>query len=627
MPTLKKVGVRSASAGSPKVSTASGVSARRAYAEQALRHRVVPDASDLAKIADSLDGAVVRSVTATEHELAVLDAQVSFSCDGRSVVDFLDLSVSLPFWLAYVRAEAKRHMLEIQRRIHLLFERHKIGKTAFSWIFVEIMEQIDMVYHAIPNMAEHLPFAHGARLYSKVPKNKELSRQMQALIADWERRASTFDPNLFVTNAAFSPQTLAAYDGTTSLDQNTLPPLSYAMSLFHFPTGWAEQIQHLPEATAHVATEAWHRLDAFLDRVNNVTLVPLRETSHSLNLGAHIPSRLASLEFPASELLHKFEQTLDTVTERSRAGATGFVHRATLAVQDVEEALYYAAREVANGGKELIHYNALPYAWRNNDFILTGYRFIPLENWRYILKSTFELHNETGNIHTHVLGLAIIIVLYWFSGVLDPHTTLMDRWIQTLYLLAAAKCLLCSISWHIMSGCSNRQWFECFACIDYTGISWLVAASILSLVYNGFYCQPFLIALYSTGSFLLGTIMGVVPWAPWFNDPKNRTIRIWMFIVMALMGIVPFIHGVYLHGTSPVLQFYGPVFPSLLSYIVGVAFYGLRFPERFAPGRFDLIGQSHQLWHVAIVLAICLHYRAILIFHENRFEYSCKLAL
>jgi len=70
-------------------------------------------------------------------------------------------------------------------------------------------------------------------------------------------------------------------------------------------------------------------------------------------------------------------------------------------------------------------------------------------------------------------------------------------------------------------------------------------------------------------------------------------------------------------------QFYAPLIPSLGSYIVGGVLYSFRWPERWAPGKFDIIGHSHQLWHVAIVLAIYLHFQAVLSFHENRHAYSC----
>jgi adiponectin receptor len=39
------------------------------------------------------------------------------------------------------------------------------------------------------------------------------------------------------------------------------------------------------------------------------------------------------------------------------------------------------------------------------------------------------------------------------------------------YLLAAVSCLFTSASWHVLSGCASRRWFEWGACVDYIGIS------------------------------------------------------------------------------------------------------------------------------------------------------------
>ena len=93
--------------------------------------------------------------------------------------------------------------------------------------------------------------------------------------------------------------------------------------------------------------------------------------------------------------------------------------------------------------------------------------------------------------------------------------------------------------------------------------------------------------------------MSILPWSPWFNDIRYRTIRITLFLGMACMGIVPFVHGTILHGYDNMAQFYAPLIPSLGSYIVGVVLYSFRWPERWAPGKFDIVGHSPQLWHVS----------------------------
>lgn len=44
-----------------------------------------------------------------------------------------------------------------------------------------------------------------------------------------------------------------------------------------------------------------------------------------------------------------------------------------------------------------------------------------------------------------------------------------------------------------------------------------------------------------------------------------------------------------------------------LLYIAGAGIYAARVPERFAPGRFDLLGASHQVFHCLVVAAAGSH--------------------
>lgn len=44
-----------------------------------------------------------------------------------------------------------------------------------------------------------------------------------------------------------------------------------------------------------------------------------------------------------------------------------------------------------------------------------------------------------------------------------------------------------------------------------------------------------------------------------------------------------------------------------LLYFMGVVVYVLRVPERWFPGRFDIWGHSHQIWHIFVVLGIIVH--------------------
>jgi adiponectin receptor len=52
-----------------------------------------------------------------------------------------------------------------------------------------------------------------------------------------------------------------------------------------------------------------------------------------------------------------------------------------------------------------------------------------------------------------------------------------------------------------------------------------------------------------------------------------------------------------------------------------VLIYAFKLPESlFAPGRFDLVGASHQIWHLLVVLAAYLHFAGVNNFRHFRYE-------
>ena len=58
-------------------------------------------------------------------------------------------------------------------------------------------------------------------------------------------------------------------------------------------------------------------------------------------------------------------------------------------------------------------------------------------------------------------------------------------------------------------------------------------------------------------------------------------------------------------------------------YAFGAISYALKFPERYFPGKFDIWGNSHQLFHIYDLAAAFLHlYGSFRTFHERQL-YPC----
>ncbi|KAM0753865.1 HlyIII-domain-containing protein [Meredithblackwellia eburnea MCA 4105] len=275
--------------------------------------------------------------------------------------------------------------------------------------------------------------------------------------------------------------------------------------------------------------------------------------------------------------------------------------------------MYHAALE--KGRQRLLRYEELPMEWRNNEHILSGYRFIAGGSWGTLLRSGFEFHNETVNIQSHLLGTLSLIYLLVYIFPSSPHAhvdaTFADSAIAILFVGAAIKCLVCSTAWHLCAGSGDLRCFQGAACVDYVGISGLIAASVMGMEFYGFYCRPELAAGYMTFSAVLGIAGMILPWKPWFNEREFKMWRIAFFLGLAGSALAPILHMAFLFGFGPTFAFFSPVIPSVAAYLVGLSFYANHFPECTSPGRWDNLLASHQLWHIAIVTAVWLHWWAL----------------
>lgn len=168
------------------------------------------------------------------------------------------------------------------------------------------------------------------------------------------------------------------------------------------------------------------------------------------------------------------------------------------------------------------------------------------------------------NIHTHLIPLISLISLtfpYVYEYIVPttfaraiapwantlPHLSFLrsspslDTLPAVMFTLSAACCLLSSVIWHIFAGCSNEFLVEGAARGDYVGIGWfvhlcfspvevftlfrchrLISASVATMVYHGFNCQPTHLTMYTSLSILTGLAGSVVPFQVWFNERRNK---------------------------------------------------------------------------------------------------------
>ncbi|ORX45711.1 HlyIII-domain-containing protein [Hesseltinella vesiculosa] len=297
--------------------------------------------------------------------------------------------------------------------------------------------------------------------------------------------------------------------------------------------------------------------------------------------------------------------------------SSGFLHY----VDDQVHESWNAA--VKDAHRRLLYLHELPVEWQENEYVLSGYRFY--HRSQDCLKSIFMLHNETMNIHSHLIGfifflaLSIYMVNYQF-----PNASLKDFAIFVTFCFAALNCLFCSCIYHTFI-CHSHHTIKSFtATLDYIGIAFLITASVMVVEHFGFYCQPDIANRYMIFTGLMGCVGTISPFFKCWDTKEYRPLRIAVFLTMGFSSAVPVFHLLFTHGLSASKEFFQMATVSVMMYITGVFIYAHRFPEKMFPGRFDFAGMtSHAIWHVFVCFGIYFHYQASIQFYEHRYAYSC----
>ncbi|KAF8400472.1 hypothetical protein HHK36_013770 [Tetracentron sinense] len=307
----------------------------------------------------------------------------------------------------------------------------------------------------------------------------------------------------------------------------------------------------------------------------------------------------------------------------------------------------------------LVKYDDLPEYLKDNEYILDYYR----SEWplKEAFLSVFSWHNETLNIWTHLGGFFIFVALTVLSSIEAPEvrgllsclsrplpTPLMmmkknisdnlfpdflarhvsrpsslhvdgggleaiPRWPWFVFLVGAMGCLICSSLSHLLACHSQRLNFF-FWRLDYAGISLMIVSSFFPPIYYAFFCNPHARLFYLTTITLLGILAIITLLAPALSTPRFRPFRATLFLAMGFSGVVPAAHSVALHWNHP-QTFVALAFELTMAvfYATGAAFYVSRVPEKWKPGAFDIVGHSHQIFHVFVVAGALAHYAATLV--------------
>ena len=258
-------------------------------------------------------------------------------------------------------------------------------------------------------------------------------------------------------------------------------------------------------------------------------------------------------------------------------------------------------------------------SWHLVPHLITQYRV----NHDFIdsLRSWFYSHNDLINIWSHFLGL--LYFLYAFFRVhqaLDAEVAAGATLSWHAYALidfqiaCCAVQMLTSVLYHTFR-CVSPDHEDLFFRADLLGISVLIVGSYAASLHLGFGdCHLHLYFLY------IGILMCFVVWIIATLTLKNvfdhQNLLYRLLGAAVGFGTLPCIHWLHTCATDsasvclPHLEWY--MLGMMGCYSVGYGFFMFRFPERFFPASFDLVGSSHQIWHFFVFLGSAFLAEAVL---------------
>lgn len=217
-------------------------------------------------------------------------------------------------------------------------------------------------------------------------------------------------------------------------------------------------------------------------------------------------------------------------------------------------------------------------------------------------------------------------LLHSFYNRLKP-TEIASRWPFFAFLGGAMACLLFSTFCHTFH-CISRRVSVTIWRLDYAGIICLISTSFCPVVGYTFQCLPTWRTFYYSVIFTLGTACLAMTMLDRFQKPGMEAMRAGMFSALGLFGILPMGHQAFFvwnHVPPSLTQ--AMLYEAVMGfcYLLGAFLFAVRWPEKFFPGRFDILMHSHNIFHILVVFAAYMHYQASLLLLQWRDHQSCDM--
>uniref|UniRef100_A0A3P8RHU5 Progestin and adipoQ receptor family member 8 n=1 Tax=Amphiprion percula TaxID=161767 RepID=A0A3P8RHU5_AMPPE len=250
-------------------------------------------------------------------------------------------------------------------------------------------------------------------------------------------------------------------------------------------------------------------------------------------------------------------------------------------------------------------------------FVLSGYRPPGLPLRCYVL-SLLQIHNQTLNVWSHLLAAGILG--FRLQGPEGQGFSLDAASLPlVLYVFSAVMYLSCSAAAHLFQS-HSEQLHDWFFFLDSVAVGVFQHGSALALsVYSAdaAWTQSMLGKVFLPGSTLLAwSCCSACCYAKlhfhWLN-PLNRKFLLQLVPTGTgfLLVIGPLVQRLTAQSWSPAGTMH---LLQVALFLLSFFFFSCPVPERFAPGRYDIIGHAHQLSHILSALGTLIQQEAL--FHD-----------
>jgi len=181
-----------------------------------------------------------------------------------------------------------------------------------------------------------------------------------------------------------------------------------------------------------------------------------------------------------------------------------------------------------------------------------------------------------------------------------------------VFVISAMICLGASTACHLYYAMSYGTSLT-MSRVDFTGITCLIAGSFFPVVFYGLHCSVFWQRIYICGVVLMAACIISMLMNERMAGTEYANYRTAMFIGLGFIGVFPVSHHFAIYGMTPMIMH---LLGMAALYLTGTVFYVLKIPERWYPGCFDYVGNSHLWWHIFVLLAALVHYRGSMAAYE-----------